>query len=431
MWRLQGGSYIPGFTGTSYRAGLYGDVRETREDQAKKGRALKKYMSKRGVMGKWGGRLASGLLGVGLGAMGMGPLGLLAAKSIGAGLGSAFGSSEMLSGKGPSMQPGVGTGLLGSTYERLGEAKGGIGEAMRGQALGAGVAQAVSGLTGMAGDKLGAAFGKTGLGMNLKSGYGKMMAEKFGKNIGQALPEAEQITDLAGTGLARGFDYGESPLNKRFDPSQFGQSQFDPSQFGQSQLIEDYSGDAPRGIWDRLRNMGLMESQQGGYMQGYQQGGMMPGGVSNALPYQQGGQIDYSKTAGLYNRFLAEADSSEIMSGQDINRWRALQNLESSSPEMYDAQSDVGRRFLKDASLTQSLINPKAMEGISQEDRYKLVQGLSPEGRKLYYSQYFDDSEGKQQGGYMPRYNIGGSVDEQPMSYQLGGLLKYRRSTFG
>jgi len=433
MWKLQGGSYIPGFSGQAYGAGLQRDVIKTRKDQAKKARALRKYMNKRGVMGKWGGRLASGLLGAALGST-MGPVGLMIAKAGGAGLGSLIGGSERLSGKGPSMASGAGTGLLGSGYEQLSEAKGGINEAMRGQALGAGVSQLASGLAGMAGDKLGEAFKQTRAGVRmgeLQSGYGKMMAGK-GINIGEALPEAEQVTDLEGTGLAGGFDWGDAPSN---------------------QLTEDLSW------YDKAPEAYLARGQQGGYMQGY----------------QDGGQIDYSKTAGLYNRFLAEADSSEIMSGQDINRWRALQNLESSSPEMYDAQSDVGRRFLKDASLTQSLINPKAMEGISQEDRYKLVQGLSPEGRKLYYSQYFDDSEGKQQGGYMQgyqqggmmpggvsnalpyhrggsvhphydwsddvefdedmqtggylsRYNLGGSVTQQPMAYQLGGLLKYRRS---
>ena len=42
---------------------------------------------------------------------------------------------------------------------------------------------------------------------------------------------------------------------------------------------------------------------------------------------------------------------------------------------------------------------------------------------------------GRQMGGMMPGgvsnalpYNIGGSVQQQPMAYQLGGLLKYRRS---
>ena len=45
---------------------------------------------------------------------------------------------------------------------------------------------------------------------------------------------------------------------------------------------------------------------------------------------------------------------------------------------------------------------------------------------------------GRQMGGMMPGgvsnplpYNLGGSVAQQPMAYQLGGLLKYRRSPFG
>ena len=35
---------------------------------------------------------------------------------------------------------------------------------------------------------------------------------------------------------------------------------------------------------------------------------------------------------------------------------------------------------------------------------------------------------GKQQGGSISPYNLGGSVTQQPMAYQLGGLLKYKRS---
>ena len=33
-----------------------------------------------------------------------------------------------------------------------------------------------------------------------------------------------------------------------------------------------------------------------------------------------------------------------------------------------------------------------------------------------------------QNGGYLRQYNLGGSVAQQPMSYQLGGLLKYKRN---
>ena len=171
--RLQGGSYIPGFSGQAFGAGLQRDVRATRQDQARKVRALEKYMNKRGTMGKWGGKLLSGAVGVGLGAMGMGPLGMMIGKAAGAGLGNLIGGSEFLGGEGPSMQPGVGTGLRGSGYERLGEARGGIDESIRGQAAGAGAAEIVSGLQGMAGKRLGE---------QLKSGFGKWQAGRTGQS---------------------------------------------------------------------------------------------------------------------------------------------------------------------------------------------------------------------------------------------------------
>ena len=106
--------------------------------------------------------------------------------------------------------------------------------------------------------------------------------------------------------------------------------------------------------------------------------------------YQQGGPVDYSQTAGLYNRFLAQGDSPDMMRTQDILKWRALQDAESSSPEMYDAQSEVGRQFGKDALLTQALLSSAGMEGASAADSLKLVQALSPTGKRLYESQYAD-----------------------------------------
>ena len=271
MWKLQGGSYIPGFSRQAYGAGLQRDVTKTQQDQARKAAELNKYMSKRGAMGKWGGKIASGLLGAALGST-MGPVGLMLAKAGGAGIGSLIGGSKMLAGEGPSMKPGAGTGLLGSTYEQLGEAKGGIDEAMRGQAMGAAGSQLMSGLTGMAGSEL-------------KSGFGKMLAGK-GINIG-ASPEL-------GGGLsadAKAFHESMGPssaldtLSKSISPDSsgtnigagFGLPQ--ASQFGlgsdldlTSNLTSDasYTGDIYRGI-------GPFRSQQGGYMQGYQEGGQASG----------------------------------------------------------------------------------------------------------------------------------------------------------
>ena len=147
-------AYIPGFSGAAFGAGLQRDVRTTREDQARKARELEKYQSKRGALGKYGGMIAGAAAGALLTPV-LGPGGVMVGKALASGLGSAAGSSKLLSGKGPSMQPGVNTGLLGSTYRQLGEAKGGIDEAMWGQAAGAGAASLASGLAGAAGKQIG------------------------------------------------------------------------------------------------------------------------------------------------------------------------------------------------------------------------------------------------------------------------------------
>ena len=157
---------------------------------------------------------------------------------------------------------------------------------------------------------------------------------------------------------------------------------------------------------------------------------------------QEGGPVedfDYSRTSGLYNRFLAEKDSPDMVGMQDILKWRSLQEPESRSPEMYDAQSDIGRQFGKDALITQALSSEEAMEGISQADRYKLAKSLSPAGKKLYYSQYFsgkwpgDDSNGYQGGGLlgMQYGGLGKKKGSPANGYQQGGVAENESSTFG
>ena len=129
--------------------------------------------------------------------------------------------------------------------------------------------------------------------------------------------------------------------------------------------------------------------------------------------YQEGGKIDYSKTSGLYNRFLAELGAPAMMGMKDISTYRALQDPESRSPEMYDAQSGVGRQFGKDALLTQALLSSIGMEGTSESDSLELVQALSPVGRRLYESQYVDNKRG---GGPVKQYQQGGQI--QPRKQQ-------------
>ena len=551
MWRLQGGSYIPGFSGQAFGAGLQRDVTKTRKDQAKKAAALNKYMSKRGAMGKWGGKIASGLLGAALGST-MGPVGLMLAKAGGAGIGSLIGGSKMLAGEGPSMKPGAGTGLLGSTYEQLGEAKGGIDEAMRGQAMGAAGSQLMSGLTGMAGSEL-------------KSGFGKMLAGK-GINIG-ASPEL-------GGGLsadAKAFHESMGPssaldtLSKSISPDSsgtnigagFGLPQ--ASQFGlgsdldlTSNLTSDasYTGDIYGGV-------GPFRSQQGGYMKGYQQGGeargalmrafeaadlnrdkimgeaklrnreqsrndmtsgilqglsntpmkdnapmvdmdrilamskikqgmspeerekvdlgyasivpptprsrherikernknlreefgndwgavsdtysfqqlrdmipkyqmggMMPGGVSNALPYQQGGEAeeDQKRVDNYYNmqrlaRYMGEDPS--------LSQEKRYSILDMMGPEFGGDPISKDEEEYNLWALKSRLANYMVEDTtLSPEKRSSIYDTMGPE-----YSGVWPES--KQMGGSISPYNLGGSVTQQPMAYQLGGLLKYKRS---
>ena len=155
MWRLQGGSYIPGFSRQAYGAGLERDVTKTRKDQAKKAAKLNKYMSKRQMIQKWGGR---GLKSLGVPSV-VGDIG-------------GYGLSKLFGGKAPEVGAGSdGTGLLGSGYEELSEASGGIEKSMLGRLGGS----MLSSLSGAAGDKLGAQlgdmFGKWKAGRTGLSGY--------------------------------------------------------------------------------------------------------------------------------------------------------------------------------------------------------------------------------------------------------------------
>ena len=590
MWKLQGGSYIPGFSRQAYGAGLQRDVTKTRKDQAKKAAALQKYMSKRSSKGKWAGNIIGAGVGVGLGAMGMGPLGLTIGKTLGAGLGSRLGSSKMLSGEGPSMAPGAGTGLLGSTYEQLGEAKGGIDEAMRGQAYGAGAAQLASGLTGMAGDKLGAQLGdmfgkwkagRTGLsgfeptgignalgldasgaerltpGMSLfdkpasMTGYSGFVMNPAGGAGGLYRPASEAVSSSVGGadgglspfgqafstaresglsnfmyggneftteqaqqgGYMQGYQSGgalgkafglgaipqlESRSSKWFTPeagSEMAEMQeklrgmagegrlFDPetgdpmeltgvpsgvpeeamlerikgaagSMFNpfhgvekespmqryaklspkSMSLLEEYGGkDEPeREPFDLMGKLGGLGRGAGNLLssvinpfhgmerearrspwtgQPMQMGGMMPGGVSNALPYQEGGEANGGSVL-------------EQMGFKNLEEYQAwFEEAQRNNPEEFGmTPQEESRpslphfpgRGIPMGAPKYSPSRPVDPRGITRNTHPRMGEGAG--------------WQGMQQGGSISPYNLGGSVTQQPMAYQLGGLLKYKRS---
>jgi hypothetical protein len=397
MWRLQGGSYIPGFTGTAYRAGLYGDVRETQEDQARKGSELNKYMSKREMIQKWGGR--------GLKALGV--------PSIVGDIGG-YGLSKLFGGKAPEVGAGSdGTGLLGSGYEQLGEAAGGIEKSMLGRLGGS----MLSSLSGEVGEKL---LNKAG---SAVAEYGadkpKLLGDWGARNIG-----------LGGDKFAAETTAKALADNPWLSEASEGIQKFDEwSMLNPNQGYETYSDAITQGLV--------------GPPSGWQMGGMMPGGVSNALPYQKGGLMsmmlsklnDAGRRQGAYEENVPAADNVD-MPLQALN-WRLPFEDELSGSGEY------GEPKMSEAQIASYFRGPEAQELMRRTGYADVDMRGYPEYLSSDYLRA--DTKGRpevqDEEGYgwnppqdvnIPQqgYQMGGSLYEQPMSYQLGGLLKYRRSPF-
>ena len=441
MWRLQGGSYIPGFSRQAYGAGLQRDVTKTLKDQAKKASLLNKYMSKRGALGKWGGILAGAAAGALLTPV-LGPGGVMVGKALASGLGSAAGSSKFLSGEGPSMKPGAGTGLLGSGYEQLGEAKGGIDEAMRGQAYGAGAASLASGLTGMAGDKLGKSLAAGSGSGNL--GLSAAPTSLTGGRPTLPLPTtptsiAGRESGLTGLNFNQPESLGDIPSLHNF----FNQQGEDITSSG----ILDTGTYLPEG--NRFHNF---FNQQGGYMQGYQEGGDVDkDNLKSLLGLMDDAKWEASHS-GTTGDYWGQGKTTDYYLGDKLEQLEPLKNpFKDIDLPPDDIEDTPWQGILRDFPAPWSAEEQKVkdMGGRTFGDYEKSMN----RAMSMFPEAYQDKPEskswlqrllGRQMGGMMPGgvsnalpykqggsispYNLGGSVTQQPMAYQLGGLLKYKRS---
>jgi len=104
-------------------------------------------------------------------------------------------------------------------------------------------------------------------------------------------------------------------------------------------------------------------------------------------------QFDYGKTAGMYNRFLAEG-GGDILSNRDMMIESSIRSPEegrtgAQTAELLGSRSKLGQQYSRDALLTQALFGGHAG---SEADSLKLVEALSPAGRKVYENFY---SKGK------------------------------------
>ena len=494
MWKLQGGSYIPGVSGIGHQVGLSRDVYGSRKGMDDFSEKVGKYGGRLGMAGKlgkflggkalkkYGGKKIAGMLAKT--AFGSTPLGMLAgiaAPMVLERLGK-HGGGELMKGlakkigfaKKPTSPKGEEFGLHQDKYKELGKLPGQIESELTGASAG----EALGGLSlnemwrNLPGGKESAAG---------VLGGAKTQAKNLLFNRDD-LPGAEQIMDLEGTGF--GSEWGGSHLGDKIGQSAgisnigagFGLQQ--PNQFGldsgldfASNLTSDasYTGDIYGGIGPR-------QTQQGGYMQGY----------------QEGGEAEDKSTFGqrFVKRFPSQHEDPERAAGQERGLTSLIDFLipqskldVALSALPIGALGKVGRKALgKSGRKIMKKIDPEDLyeHQISPQDPISVKQtsrgdipdpefggwmepeydvwareGLDP-SKKFGLSEMYDEEgriidlvdaikrQGMQMGGMMPGgvsnalpyqqggsispYNLGGSVTQQPMAYQLGGLLKYKRS---
>ena len=445
--------YVPGFSGAAFGAGLQRDAGITNRDVQRKQDKLKKYQSKRSLLGK--------VLGMGAGAAAgalltpvLGPGGVVVGKAVASGLGSALGSSKMLSGSGPKIGKGS-TGLGGRSYEDLNKFKGGLDKQMQGQALGAGAASLASGLTGM--------------------GKGAFDASNYGKLAPEAAQSIEGTSSLG--------------MNMTGEKTMSGLDKFGPSARAGMTGYKGFLGNIDRSLTQFQQ--GGFAFQKGGYVPSYQTGGALGKTFSLSDPsidtsgYSSGGLRGYMSAIDNYSsdanrKALAElggmehsesAGEAENIYQQSLGRMdrgnlQSLLGLTGQSKDISSSMQDYskGQEFFRqqDPSNTpfgqqlEPMMNPftgEPLGELSAEDvpfgsinDIRKGQSNNPyeEAMSMFPEQYQDEPKsnflqklkerfGMQMGG-MPGvsnplpYNMGGTVQQQPMAYQLGGLLKYNRS---
>jgi len=127
-----------------------------------------------------------------------------------------------------------------------------------------------------------------------------------------------------------------------------------------------------------------------------------------------------------------------MLGDMDRGNLKSLLGLVQGATGTQESRIAKGRSY--DLSPYQKLMSDEQNMMVNQINDLRNKNYFTKKREKDFISQY--DSKwqepldiGMQMGGMMPGgvsnalpYNIGGSVQQQPMAYQLGGLLKYRRS---
>ena len=458
--------YIPGFSQAAFGTGLQRDTGIAQRDLARKEKELKKYQSKRSLLGNILGK-GAGLAAGALLTPVLGPGGVMAGKAIASTLGSALGSSKMLSGSGPEIGMGS-TGLGTRSYEDLIKSKSGLDKQMQGQALGAGAAQIKAGLAGVAGDQL-------------KSSLGKGLMSKTGINLrpptdASLFGESMPVADIAGAD-----DYFQSTGNPLTQFQKGGYA------FQKGGYVPSYQSGGevlgPQSLEDTLQSQVMGDD----VFETASKQGSAPLGMLESPKYKEMMQAfrtaDFNKER-IMGKAAERADLRGSREMDEVNM-QGLLGLTGQSKDILSSMQDYskGQDFFRqqDPSNTpfgqqlEPMMNPFTGEPLGELSATELPRGLQkliPEGTyqgdeffssipkegiqqylqgagdesamSMFPEQYQDRQDepksnllqrlfGRQMGGMMGvskplPYNMGGTVQQQPMAYQLGGLLKYNRS---
>jgi hypothetical protein len=461
MWKLQGGSYIPGVSGIGHQVGLARDVAgslkgidDFREDVGKYGGRLGiagrvgQFLGGKALKQFGGKKIASMLAKTAFGSTPLGMLASVAAPMALEGLGK-FGGGEAMKAlarkfgfaKKPTSPKGEEFGLHQDKYKELGELPGQIESELTGASAG----EALGGLSlnemwkNLPGGKESAGgvlerartqIGKWNAGRTGQSGFeGTSMGNLFGMDISGGR------TPFGGAGNTLLPGYGGFEMNPSGDISSTGFHNLD---------------------WG---------NQQGGYMQGYQSGGALGKSFGLSKPSFNTYNPDTGDWWSMVNKLAGDTDARKkalaelggmehaesAKESEDIYqkslpiREQTLKGISSSIlsdlPSGIMGAKDIssamqnyleGQEFFRQQDPTygqpiEIFDNPFTGEPL-EELRPNVPYSQSETSNEEYRQQQLKKLLGMQQGGSISPYNLGGSVTQQPMAYQLGGLLKYKRS---
>ena len=421
--RLQAGGqgYVPGVSGDIWYGGLKGRLSEAGDVIREGAGDVRDYMSQRGLssmVGSVGGQFAgkklgkwllknalkktlfatNPLLGFGLEA-GLGALGAYAGTR---GAGSK-GFLSLLGKDEPTIKK-TKTGLLSGDIDYLEEMKGDIDEDIKGRATGSAITSLLSSLTSEA---AGQAWGKykgvkdvsgvdvqgtAGLGPSERDIYGNLSPEMQEGYLKWAHSGGRDVSNRTIADWYSSPEFMESPF------AEFATKQAGGSVYENPVSYQEGGGSDDREKQGRLAGLLLMlsgagrrqERRQGAYEEMMPQD--MPQDALTADAIQRLLKWNYKPSKMVES---VKRDMPRPAQVQDfIDVGLPVQNPEYEHPGIFLDESGQRRMLWED------------LEGL---DLPRYLQGY-------------------QQGGYMPEYQMGGSTYQESPSYQLNGLLKYKRN---